>query len=106
MGYARSKQEIISMVRNVVAAKGNHDGVVTDGWWSSFKQRHGSLTLRTAEPLPYARAVSSSPAIISHYYDLLEKTLSDNDLMDKPCQIYNMDETGMLPLKEQSTRHV
>ena len=55
MGYARSKQEIISMVRNVVAAKGNHDGVVTDGWWSSFKRRHGSLTLRTAEPLPYAR---------------------------------------------------
>ena len=105
MGYARSKQEIISMVRNVVAAKGNHDGVVTDGWWSSFKERHGSLTLRTAEPLPYARAVSSSPEIISHYYDLLEKTLSDNDLMDKPCQIYNMDETGM-PLDPTPTKVV
>ena len=102
MGYARSKQEIISMVRNVVAAKGNHDGVVTDGWWSSFKRRHGSLTLRTAKPLPYARVVSSSPEIISHYYDLLEQTLSNND---KPCQIYNMDETGM-PLDPTPTKVV
>ena len=105
VGYARSKQEIISMVRNAVAAKGNCDRVVTDGWWSSFKRRHGCLTLRTAEPVSYARAISSSSEVISNYYDLLEKTLSDNDLMDKPCQIYNMDETGM-PLDPTPTKIV
>jgi len=29
------------------------------------------------------------------YYDLLECTLCDNDLMDMPSQIFNLDETGM-----------
>ena len=73
MGYAKSKQEIIAIVRKVVAAKGI-DGVrVTDGWWTSFKKRHGSFTLRTAEPVSYARAICSSPAVIQQYYDVLEK---------------------------------
>ena len=30
------------------------------------------------------------------YFDLLEKTLSDTGLKDKPAQIYNCDESGML----------
>ena len=30
-----------------------------------------------------------------HYLDLLEKTLKDNNLLNKPAQIYNVDETGM-----------
>jgi len=64
------------------------------GWWQSFKKRHPTLTLRTAAPVSYARAVSSSPEILAQYYDMLEKTLQDNDLDGKPTQIFNMDETG------------
>ena len=91
VGYAKSKQEILAIVRKAVEAKGVDSGKVTDGWWTSFKKRHGSLTLRAAEPVSYARAVCSSPAIIQQYYDVLEATLLDNDLMGKPCQIYNLD---------------
>lgn len=29
------------------------------------------------------------------YFDLLKRTLEDNELGDKPCQIFTMDETGM-----------
>lgn len=29
------------------------------------------------------------------YFDLLERTLAENDLIDKPSQIFNLDETGM-----------
>ena len=32
---------------------------------------------------------------IEHYFDLLEKTLKDNGLLNKPAQIYNVNETGM-----------
>ena len=32
---------------------------------------------------------------IKHYFDLLEKTLKDNNVLNKPAQIYNVDETGM-----------
>ena len=53
------------------------------------------MVLRTSEPLSYIRVVSSSPEIINHYFDLLESTIVDNDLLGKPSQIFNMDETGM-----------
>ena len=39
--------------------------------------------------------MASDPEIINNYYDLLECTLCDNDLMDKPSQTFNLDETGM-----------
>ena len=95
VGYAKSKQQIISLVRSVVQSKGIEDAVVTDGWWSSFKRRHGQLTVRAAEELSYSRAVSTPPQIISRYFDLLEQTLLDNSLMNVPTQIFNMDEPGM-----------
>ena len=104
VGYAKSKQQVLSLVRSVVRTKGI-EATVTDGWWSSFKRRHGQLTVRAAEPLSYSRAVASSPQIISRYYDILEQTLLDNDLVDKPTQIYNMDETGM-PLDPHLTKIV
>ena len=65
------------------------------GWLESFRRRHPQLTLRTAAPVSYARAVASDPAVISNYYDLLECTLVENNLIDKPAQIFNMDEIGM-----------
>ena len=68
---------------------------VTHGCWESFRRQHPKLTLRTAAPVSYARAMASDPEIINNYYDLLECTLCDNDLMEKPAQIFNLDETGM-----------
>ena len=32
---------------------------------------------------------------LNRYYELLEQTLREHDLLDKPCQIFNLDETGM-----------
>lgn len=95
VGYAKSKREVVALVQHVVVAKGIEKAIVTDGWWTSFKKRHRHMTLCTAEKLSYSRAVSCSPDILDHYYDLLEQTLSDNDLLDKPYQIFNLDETGI-----------
>ena len=39
--------------------------------------------------------VGSDPSIIAKYFDLLEQTLVDNGLGDKPSQIFNLDKTGM-----------
>jgi len=33
--------------------------------------------------------------VIEGYYDLLEGTLQEHDLTNKPAQIYNVDESGM-----------
>ena len=68
---------------------------VTSGWWESFKRRNPDLKLRTAEPLSYARLIASHPDILDYYYDLVENTLIGNDLLDKPSQVFNADESGM-----------
>lgn len=104
LGYARSRKDVLALVQEVVRSKGK-EAVVTGGWWESFKRRHPNITLRSAESLTYARAVASDPAILDRYYDLLERTLIENDLIDKPCQVYNCDETG-IPLAPKPVKVV
>ena len=83
-----------ALVQQVMDAKGR-DVTVSTGWWASFSQRHSQLTLRMAEPVSVARTVGTRAEIIQHYFDLLEKTLVQYDLLDKPAIIFNMDETGL-----------
>ena len=94
VGFAKTRQQVLALVQDVVSRKGRA-AQVTHGWWESFKRRHPQLTLRTASPLSYARAVASNPEVIHRYFDLLEQTILENGLANKPSQIFNLDETGM-----------
>ena len=94
VGYARTRLQVIALVQHVTKEKGLNV-TVTSGWWESFRCRDPKVKLRTAEPVAYARVVSSSPAILDYYFDLLESTLEENGLTEKPCQIFNADESGM-----------
>ena len=94
IGYSQSKKQVIALVQQVMDAKGR-DVTVSTGWWASFNRRHPQLTLRMAEPVSVARTVGTRAEIIQRYFDLLEKTLVQYDLLDKPASIFNMDETGL-----------
>lgn len=94
IGYSRSKKQIIALVQQVMNEKGR-DVTVSLGWWASFSHRHPQLTLRKAEPVSVARALGTRAEIIQRYFDLLEKTLLQYDLLEKPASIFNMDETGL-----------
>ena len=94
VGYAKTRQQILAIVQKLVSSRGIIKPV-TNGWWESFCRRHPNLTLRTPAPLSVARASASDRDVFDRYYDLLEQTLAENGLEDKPCQIFNMDETGM-----------
>ena len=50
-----------------------------------------------------AREKMTSHKVFNDYFDLFEKTLSEHNLMDKPSQIYNCDESGM-PLDHKLPR--
>ena len=43
--------------------------------------------------------------MLGHYFDLLEQTLAENGLEDKPMQILNVDETEM-PLNAKCQRGI
>lgn len=68
---------------------------VSSGWWESFCKRHPMITLCISAPLSKARCIASDPSYINEYFDILEETLLNNNLMDKPELIFNMDESGV-----------
>ncbi len=96
MGYPHTRQQILAIVQQILDHKGVA-GSVTNGWWERFRKRNPSLTLRTAVPLSYVRAIAQDQFVIKRYYDLLEDTLVEHDLLNDPIRIFNCDETG-LPL--------
>ena len=94
IGYPHTRQQVLSIVQDILNSKGINV-VVSNGWWERFLQRHPHLTLRTAYPLSYLRAMSSDRDSIERYYDLLEDTLRSNEIFDDPTRIFNCDETGV-----------
>ena len=68
-----------------------------DHWWALFKKRHSSLALRKADSLERSRAEALNPQIVREYFELLDATLTKNNLKNKPRYQYNCDET-FLPL--------
>ena len=66
---------------------------------------HPRITVRAGAPLSKACAIASDPSYIMEYFDVLEQTLQENELMDKPQLIFNMDETGV-PLCPKSQKGV
>ena len=78
---------------------------LSTGWWSRFKKRHPELTARRAESLSKARMAASSRKMLDTYYDKLQETLTENELMHKPGHIFNCDESGF-PLDHKTGRVV
>ena len=61
--------------------------------WYCF--RHAAvLSMRTPDNIDRARACCATMETVSRYFVLLEKTLTEHGLRDKPAQVYNCDETG------------
>ena len=105
VGYSYSRRDVIALVQDVLTRKGLTDVHVSHGWWEGFKKRHPELVLRKPEPLSQARAYCAKPEILVRYFQELESTLLNNDIMNCPSLIFNMDESGF-PLDPKSPQIV
>ncbi|CAF1402456.1 unnamed protein product [Didymodactylos carnosus] len=77
-------------------------GRPTIEWYYSFMLRHPEL--KTAKPIPLKSQLAKvTKPTIDKWFDLLEKVIVDNDLMDKPPQIFNCDESGFSDETERTT---
>ena len=94
IGYGRCRKEVISLVERILLARGERKKV-TSRWWQKFLKRHPQLTLRTPAALSYSRVHAADQDSINAYFDILEETLEENDLISQPCRIFNVDETGL-----------
>ena len=61
------------------------------------QETSSNLVLRKADYLERSRAEAFNPEIVKEYFEVLDKTLTQNDLKTHPRQLYNCDET-FLPL--------
>ena len=59
-----------------------------DGLWSDNRTYPGDSTVHICMD-------SVNHESMEAYFNLLEDTLKEHDLMNRPAQIYNMDESGM-----------
>ena len=63
-------------------------------WWCDFRRRHPELTLRSTDKLDRGRARNANMLVLKEYFDLLDKTLVENNMKNKCHRIYNCDESG------------
>jgi len=58
-------------------------------------ERHPTLALRKGDPIANVRMECMEKTTMAEYFDLLKTVLTENNLLGKPHQIYNVDEIGM-----------
>ena len=97
IGYPKTRQNILCLVQRIMdsRSKGGKTTEITNGWWQSFCRRHPSITTRMPSSVSTVRSAASDPLVLDNYFDTLLSTLKKNDLLDKPGQIFNIDETGV-----------
>jgi len=58
-------------------------------------ERQPQLTLHKADPIANICMECTTKETMEEYFHLLKSTLTENDLLNKPSHIYDVDETGM-----------
>ncbi len=104
IGYPRTRPQVLAIVQAYTVKK-NIMKSVSNGWWQRFRQRHPNITLRSGIPLSLPRAMAMDRSSLDRYFSILESALKDNNILDKPKQIFNCDETGM-PLAPKAPKIV
>lgn len=96
IGCAKGIREIQAVVSSKTARKLGITSIsVSHGWWDKFRRRHPELVMRSGEAIAYKRAAAVNKETIFHYFNLLEATLQNNHLLDRPSLIFNADESAM-----------
>lgn len=96
-GFGLTRKELMETVGLYVTVKGVDNpfknGIPGEDWFLSFKKRH-NISVKKPQPVEYARKAACRPNVIYPYFDLLEETVNQLDLRDKPSHIWNVDETS------------
>ena len=95
IGYGKTRRDVLSIAQSVANEKGIlKSNRISEGWWRRFLERQNDLSLRQGDSTGHAiNAINKET--LEQYFSLLEDTLVSNDLLNKPSQLYNVDETGV-----------
>ncbi len=99
MGFGLTREDISRVAYSIAErSRRQHpfkDGKAGRGWFEGFMGRHPKLTIRTPQPLSYCRALCSNKDTIEDFFGKLGALYGRLNLISKPMQIFNADETGV-----------
>lgn len=106
-GYGRSRKQIKEIAEHVAHDKSllEPQKSVSDGWYHGFMKRQPHLSLRKGDAIANVRMECLDKDAMTEYFELLKTTLIQNNLLNKPSHIYNVDESG-IPLDHRPPRIV
>jgi hypothetical protein len=58
-------------------------------------RRNPELSVRQAEGLSLARAQGMDRKIVETFFNMMEKVVTENNVFDKPGNIFNVDQSGV-----------
>ena len=94
--YEKTRKEVKSVAGMVAVDKGKRSKpIVSDGWFRRFMQRQLHLSYRRGNPTANIQMNCLTKEVMSDYFDLLKEVLVENQLLNSPNRIYNVDETGI-----------
>ena len=99
-GFGLNKAQFLGLVEQYVEkfdlSSKFVNGKPGEEWYRSFMNRWSKkFSPRTPELLTLTRALSCNKTVVDAWFKLLHETLLTNDLLEKPGQILNCDETGL-----------
>ena len=99
MGYGLSRDIVMHLAFTIVdKTQRKHpfkDGKAGRAWFDGFRRRHPRLTIRSPQPLSYCRALCSNMDTINDFFSKLGSIYGRLNVISKPMQVYNCDETGV-----------
>ena len=102
IGYGRTKEQIFDIVQTLLTKHPRPNPFVNNRpgreWWNGFLKRNPSLSLRVAENLSKARAVSCSKEVIMDWFQDFQTYITNEEncpeVLSNPAQLFNADEAG------------
>ena len=82
-------------IRNQYSRKNPSGTKVGKDWFEGLKTRHPELALRKPEALSTSRSRLMNQTITNRYFEDLSSTINNLNLIARPTQIWNMDETSL-----------
>ena len=99
MGFGLGKEDVMRMAFTIAERRGRlhpfNDGMAGRGWMDGFMRRFPYLALRTPHPLSFARAKACTDEAIKSFFEKLGGLYARLNLLSKPMQVYNTEETGI-----------
>ncbi|KAJ4449228.1 hypothetical protein ANN_00625 [Periplaneta americana] len=72
-------------------------------WLRNFFKRNPRLSIKKPDALSMSRPMGLNRQTVGEFFNLFQRTLEENNLMERPEMIFNMDESG-LPLNTKVSR--